>query len=165
MLTYPLSDLVVMMTFQMRGGGCCIECIVYHDNVSSVLHPHAGPSLCFGDCLDSLSVLNSKSLPGFVHTAHRPSYHWWVHPPRQKTCGHHVFVSILQATLLLLSLAFRHTELLARIYQLQPNLQEDKDTSGKNQKTHPLAVAVLSVTPPYGNAICPHQYNIRIHNT
>lgn len=34
----------------------------------------------------------------------------------------------------------------------------------EKHKTHQLAVTGLSVTPPYGNTICPHQYNIPIHN-
>lgn len=41
-------------------------------------------------------------------------------------------------------------------------------TGTQAEKTPQLAVAVSwpwSVTPPYGNAICPHQYNILIHNT
>ena len=38
--------------------------------------------------------------------------------------------------------------------------------AAKNTSTSSCSIATSwSVTPPYGNTICPHQYNILIHNT
>lgn len=63
------------------------------------------------------------------------------------------------------SLRQRRESLPRLVYQASINETcRQQSHQQEKHKTHQLAVTGLSVTPPYGNTICPHQYNIPIHN-